>query len=113
MKLRRLSRKSEAGREAARQNVREPLNKSPKRMRDALKARPPAAKAACLAGPNGTAEAVPFPIPLETNLVRGFLGAPDHFFFQVFSQVLPPFALLQISLLLVETKICAGPGTSV
>jgi len=46
-------------------------------MRDTLKARLPAAKAACLAGPSGTAEAVPFPIPLETNLIRVSLGAFD------------------------------------
>jgi hypothetical protein len=43
--------------------IREALNKSPKNMRDVLKAWPSAAEAACLAGPSGTAEAVPYPKP--------------------------------------------------
>jgi hypothetical protein len=54
--------------------IREALNKSALSIRDASKVWPSAAKAAYIAGLNGTAEAVPFQSHWEINFIRGSLG---------------------------------------
>jgi len=54
--------------------LREGLTSIDSRMGRSLRERPSAAKAAFMAGSNGTAEAVPYPSYPKKNLVRSSLG---------------------------------------